>query len=174
MKKSIIYLLLLSSWFTAHASHEKNVSSSMPATVEPIMYNRLFTLVDHGDLSNVQAYFAAFPCDVNHCDEHGASLLMHAVRNHRIEVMIYLVYRKADIFREDDQRMCPLTQAEWEDDHQHERGAVSLLPLLVHGWLLKTFPQFFKSHNDHHGSIRDLHNFCQSSFYLNLVKQACL
>lgn len=173
MKKSII-CLLLGACFTICASHEKVPSLCMPATIEPIMYNRLFTLVDHGDLSNVQAYFSAFSCDVNHCDEHGASLLMHAVRNHRVQVMIYLVYRKADIFREDNQGMSPLTQAEWEDDHQHERGAVSLLPLLVHGWLLKTFPQFFKSHNDHHGSIRDLHNFCQSSFYLNLVKQARL
>jgi hypothetical protein len=174
MKKFIIYFLFLGSCFTMHASHEKVPSLCMPAAVEHTMYSKLFTLIDQGELSNVQAYFSAFPCDVNHCDEHGASLLMHAVRHHRVQVIIYLIYRKADIFHKDDQGMSPLTQAEWEDDHQSERGAVPLLPLLVQGWLLKTFPQFFKSHNDNHGSIRDLHNFCQSSFYLNLVKQARL
>jgi hypothetical protein len=172
MKKSIICLLVMGSWFAVHASHEKVGSSSMPTSVERSMYSSLFTCVDHGDLSSVQAYFSFLPCDVNHCDEHGASLLMHAVRNHRIRVMIYLLYRKADIFCKNNQGMCPLTQAEWEDNNNHERGAVPLLPLLVRGWLLKTFPKLFEPQNQSHGSIRDLRDFCQSSFYLNLMKQS--
>jgi hypothetical protein len=152
MKRFIFCLLLMNSWFTMHASHEKTVASRMPSLVERSMYNRLFACVDRGDLSAVQAYFLAFPCNINYGDEHGASLLMHAVRNHRIHVMIYLIYRKADIFHQDDRGMCPLTQAEWEDDNQYERGTIPLLPLLVRGWLLKTFPEFFEPLPEHYGS----------------------
>lgn len=140
MKTRIICLLVLGSWFAAHASHEKVNASGMPVEIERSMYSSLFTCVDRGDLSSVYAYFDSLPCDANHCDEHGASLLMHAVRNHRIEVMIYLLYLNANIFCEDNQGMCPLTQAAWEDKNNHGRGDVPLLPLLVRGWLLKKIP----------------------------------
>jgi len=171
MKKYIICLLVIGSWFAAHASHEKVDASGMPRAVQRSMYSSLFAFVDRGELSSVQAYFSLLPCDVDHCDEDGASLLMHAIRNHRIRVMIYLIYRKANIFCEDNHGMCPLTQAELEDNN-HERGSVPLLPLLVRGWLLKNFPVLFEPQDQNHGSIRNLHNSCQQGFYLNLMKQS--
>lgn len=162
----------MGSWFAVHASHEKVNASGMPAVVERSMYSSLFACVDRDEFSSVQAYFTLLPCDANHCDEQGASLLMHAVRNHRIRIMIYLIYRNANIFCEDNQGMSPLTQAALEDNNNHGRGAVPLLPLLVRGWLLKKIPALLESHNQNYGSICDLHNSCHNSFYLNLMEQS--